>query len=68
MGFKEQYLECAYHMVNCFVKIAGTKPTAAERGKLLRQAATQVVQIERNWEDFGSESSKKRFTERIFTS
>jgi hypothetical protein len=60
-GFKEQYLESAYHMVNCFVKIAGTKPTASERDKLLRQAATQVVQIERNWEDFGSETSKARF-------
>jgi hypothetical protein len=61
---KEHYLECYYHMVECYVKIGAGKASKTDRDKFLRQAAQQVVQLERNWgEDFGSEASKKRFTE-----
>jgi hypothetical protein len=60
---KELYFECFYHMIRCHVKIAMGKARADERDKLLKQAAQQVLQFERSWEDFGNEASKKRFTE-----
>lgn len=60
---KEHYLECYYHMVYSFVKLGMAKTSQEERDKALRTAAQQIVQLERNWEDFGSDASKKRFTE-----
>lgn len=61
---KENYLECYYHMVYCYVKLGEAKVGKEEKDKFLRQAAQQVVQLERSWgEDFGSEASRKRFDE-----
>ena len=60
---KENYLECYYHMVFCFLKRGMDEPTKAKREKAIHQAAVQISQIEQSWEDFGSDASKKRFTE-----
>ena len=60
---KENYLECYYHMVYCYLQIGMEKPGKADRDKYIHKAALQIVQLERSWEDFGSDASKKRFQE-----
>lgn len=60
---REHYFESYFHLVHCIVKIGLAKPAASERDKYLRLAAQRTAEFEKSWEDFGSESSKKRFTE-----
>jgi hypothetical protein len=60
---KEHFLECYFHMILCYVKVGLTKAGADERDKQLLLAAKKIVDLERDWEDFGSEASKKRFLE-----
>jgi tetratricopeptide (TPR) repeat protein len=55
---KEFYLESYYHMVYSFLK-----SPSKDHDKSIRQAGAQIAQLEHSWEDFGSDSSKKRFTE-----
>jgi hypothetical protein len=62
-GIKENYLECYYHMVYCYTKMGMARSAQSERDKFLQTAALQIVQLETNWEEFGSEASKKRFSE-----
>jgi hypothetical protein len=64
---KENYLECYYHMVYCYLKLGEQKASKPERDRFVRQAAQQAVQLWRSWgDDFGSEASKKRFDELFF--
>lgn len=60
---KEHYLECYYYMIESYLRLALARPDEEERLKYVKQAAQQIVQLERNWEEFGSDASKKRFTE-----
>jgi hypothetical protein len=60
---KEHYLECYYHQVYCYYKHAQGYSDAGKKAAALKAAAVQVVQLEKNWEGFGSDASKKRFTE-----
>jgi hypothetical protein len=60
---KEFYLEAYFHMVFCYVKLGMAKPGKVDRDKALRQAALRIVELERSWDDFGSDTSKKRFTD-----
>jgi hypothetical protein len=62
-AIKENYLECYFQMILSYVRLGMQKAAKDERDKFLRTAAQQIVQLERSWEDFGSEASKKRFTE-----
>jgi hypothetical protein len=60
---KETYLECYYHMVLCYYKYGQTLGTKVERLKYARGAAQQALDLEKSWEGFGSDASKKRFEE-----
>lgn len=60
---KEHYLECYYHMIVNYLKMGLAKPAQQERDKYLKTAALQIAGLEKAWEDFGSEASKRRFTE-----
>ncbi len=60
---KEHYLECYYHMIVSYLKQGQTKAGQKERDGYLRTAALQIAGLEKSWEDFGSEGSKKRFAE-----
>jgi hypothetical protein len=62
-AMKEQYLECYYHVTYCFLKHAQGLDDTAKKEKLLKEAASQIVQLEKKWDGFGSEASKKRFEE-----
>jgi hypothetical protein len=59
---KENYLECYYHMVFCYLKLGLAEPTRGKRDNAIHTAAVQIAALERSWEDFGSDASKKRFT------
>jgi tetratricopeptide (TPR) repeat protein len=61
---KEFYFECYFHMVLCFTKIGLTEPSKTDRDKYLKTAAQQIASFQGSWgDDFGSETSKKRFTD-----
>jgi hypothetical protein len=61
---KERYLECHFHMVRCYLKNGLHKgKSKAERDKVLRTAARQILDLEKSWDGFGSDSSKKRYDE-----
>jgi hypothetical protein len=60
---KDWFLESSFHTISCGLKIAQGKQTTTERDTEIRRVAQQLVNFERSWEDFGSEASKKRFTE-----
>src|SRR5262249_26788195 len=60
---KENFLECYYHELYCYRKAKQQEKTAAERAKALETTAQAIVNLERSWEEFGSDASKKRFTE-----
>ncbi len=60
---REHYFECYFQLVQSIVKIGLSKSAAAERDKYLRLAAQRTIEFEKSWVDFGSEASKKRFTE-----
>jgi hypothetical protein len=62
-ALKEHYLECYYHVTYCFLKHAQGQNDPAKKGKLLKEAAGQIVQLERRWDGFGSDASRKRFEE-----
>jgi hypothetical protein len=55
---KEFYLESYYHMIFCYLKTGKKDPA-----KTIHNAGVQIAGLEQNWEDFGSDASKKRFTE-----
>ncbi len=59
---KENFLECYYHMVFCFLKLGLAEPAKDKRDKAIHEAAAKIASLERSWEDFGSDSSKQRFT------
>jgi hypothetical protein len=60
---KEHYLECYYHMTWCLYKHGQGLDSAEKKAKAVRDAAQQIVQVERRWEGFGSDASKKRYTD-----
>ena len=44
---KEQYLECYYHVVYCFLKHGQNQTDAAKRAKFIKDAATQILALEK---------------------
>jgi hypothetical protein len=60
---KEHYLECYYHMTWCLYKHGQGMEDPAKKAKATRDAAQQIVQVERRWEGFGSDASKKRYAD-----
>jgi hypothetical protein len=62
-ALKEHYLECYYHIIYCFLKHAQEQDDPAKKEKLIKEAANQIVQLEKRWDGFGSDASKKRFEE-----
>jgi hypothetical protein len=62
-SLKEHYLECYYHVAFCFLKHAQGLDDVAKKEKALKDAAVQIVQLEKKWDGFGSEASRKRFEE-----
>jgi hypothetical protein len=60
---KEHYLELYYHVAYCFLKHGQGLDDAAKKEKMLKEAAHQVVELEKKWDGFGSEASRKRFEE-----
>ena len=60
---KEHYLECYYHMTWCLYKHGQGLDDAAKKAKATHDAAQQIVQVERRWEGFGSDASKKRYAD-----
>jgi tetratricopeptide (TPR) repeat protein len=60
---KEHYLECYYHMTWCLYKHGQGTDSADKKAKAIRDAAQQIVQVERRWEGFGSDASKRRYTD-----
>lgn len=59
----ERYLECYYYSVAAYLRVGQGKPSQAERDKYARTAAQQIANLEASWPGFGSDASKKRFTE-----
>lgn len=62
-ALKEQYLECYYHVVYCFLKHGQNQVDPVKRAKFIKDAATQIIALEARWMGFGSEASTKRFQE-----
>jgi len=61
--FKEHYLECYYLQVLALYKHAQVVSNPARKEKEMREAGTMVAQLEKKWENFGTDASRKRFTE-----
>jgi hypothetical protein len=59
----ERYLECYYYSVHAYLQVGLGKPGQADRDKYVRTAAQQIANLESSWEGFGSDASRKRFTE-----
>jgi hypothetical protein len=62
-AMKEPYLECYFHMTYSMYKHGQAAGDAAEKEKMLKKAAGQIVELERKWEGFGSDTSRRRFEE-----
>jgi hypothetical protein len=60
-ALKEKYLEAYYHVVFCFLKHGQNQPVQANREKHIKDAARQIVALEKRWMGFGSDASAKRF-------
>jgi hypothetical protein len=63
---REMYLEFYYHTAYCYYKYGmatKAKGDAAKGDKAIKEAAQQLVQLEKTWKDFGSEASAKRIGE-----
>jgi hypothetical protein len=56
---KEMYFDVYFNIVLCEINRAPKE----ERDKALDAAAAQIATFEKSWEDFGNETSKRRFTE-----
>jgi hypothetical protein len=62
-AMKDHYLELYYHVAYCFLKHGQGLTDPAKKEKMLKEAAHQVVELEKKWEGFGSDVSRKRFEE-----
>jgi hypothetical protein len=62
-AMKEHYLEFYYHVAYSFYKYGQTQQDPAAREKAVREAAHQIVELEKKWDNFGSDASRRRFTE-----
>lgn len=63
---REKYLEFYYHTAYCYYKYGVAtkeKGDKAKGDKAIKEAATQLVQLEKTWKGFGSDASTKRITE-----
>ena len=60
---REKYLEFYYHTAYCFYKYGVTSPDKAKGDKAIKDAASQLVQLDKTWKGFGSETSTKRIQE-----
>ena len=57
---REKYLEFYYHTSYCFYKHGMGLKDKAKGDKYVKEAATQLMQLEKTWKGFGSEASTKR--------
>jgi hypothetical protein len=57
---REKYLEFYYHTAYCYYKHGLGLKDKAGHDKYVKEAASQLVQLERTWKGFGSEASTKR--------
>jgi hypothetical protein len=62
-ALKEHYLECYYHVTLCMCKHAATLEDMKKKEKQIKDAAQQVIDLEKRWENYGSDASQKRFEE-----
>jgi len=60
---KDHFFDCYYHMVYSFLKQGLSEPNPTAQQEALRKAAQQILQLESSFEDFGGDTSKKRFEE-----
>jgi hypothetical protein len=60
---KERYLECYYHVAYCLVKHGRGLSDRAKAEQHYKNAAAQIVELEKKWAGFGSDASAKRFQE-----
>jgi hypothetical protein len=60
---KERYLECYYHVAYCFVKHGRGLSDRAKAEQHYKNAAAQIVELEKKWPGFGSDAAAKRFQE-----
>jgi hypothetical protein len=60
-ALKEHYLECYYHVAYCMCKHAATIEDMMKKEKQIKTAAQQIIDLEKNWENYGSDASRKRF-------
>ncbi len=63
---REKYLEFYYHTAYCFYKFGVAQKEKGEKAKgdkTIKEAATQLVQLEKTWKGFGSDASTKRILE-----
>jgi hypothetical protein len=62
---REKYLEFYYHTAYSFFKYGQTmkEKDKAKGEKAIKDAASQLVQLEKTWKGFGSETSTKRIQE-----
>ncbi len=61
--YKEQYLEFYYHLTYCILKNGQGLSSPELKAKAIKDAAHRIVNLERTQSGFGSDESKKRFTE-----
>jgi hypothetical protein len=62
-AMKERYLECYYQVAYCTVKHGQGLSDVAKAAQYVKEAAGQIVELERKWMGFGSDASAKRFQE-----
>jgi hypothetical protein len=62
-ALKEQYLECYFHMAYAVYKHGQAAADAGEKERMLRKAAGQIVELEKKWDGYGSDTSRQRFEE-----
>src|SRR5262249_11792877 len=62
-ALKEHYLECYYLQVYCILKHGQGLEDPAKQAREVKSAAQLIAQLEKRWDDFGGDVSKKRFTD-----
>lgn len=60
---KEKYLEFYYHVVYSFYKFGATTTDPAKADRTIKDAAKQMVDLEKKWGGWGSDASAKRFND-----
>lgn len=64
-SIKDQYLECYYNLVSCYVRYALALPKEEDRKKQMAKAAGFITRLADGWPDLGGDASKARFLDLI---